>query len=72
MPNIHCRDVAEGPHLDALCDCPLAAAMLKRLGAIAAECDVLLRTTAHYSLTKHVHAIEESVDQMVQEITGRE
>lgn len=50
--------------------CALSAMLLESLTAIAAECDLLRRTALHSSLTKHVHAIEESVADMVEEIAG--
>ena len=51
-------------------NCALSAMLLESLSAIAAECDLLRRTALHYSLTKHVHAIEACVADMVEEIAG--
>lgn len=48
----------------------LAAALLESLAAIAVECDLMHRSTLHNVLTKHVHAIEDSVRDMLVEITG--
>ncbi|HLJ79045.1 MAG TPA: hypothetical protein VKT75_16610 [Acidobacteriaceae bacterium] len=50
--------------------CALSAMVLESLSAIAAECDLLRRTTLHSSLTKHVRAIEACVADMVEEIAG--
>jgi predicted TIM-barrel enzyme len=48
----------------------LSAALLESLCSISAECEFLHSATLHYSLTKHVHAIVESVNAFAVEITG--
>lgn len=50
--------------------CALSAMMIESLSAIAAECDLLRRTALRDSLTRHVHAIEDCVADMVAEIAG--
>lgn len=50
--------------------CAVSARLLESLSAIAAECDLLHRTALHFSLTRHVYAIEASIAEMVEEIAG--
>ena len=49
----------------------LSAKLIQSLSAIQFEGDVMHRESLHYSVTKHVHAIRESVDQMLSEVTER-
>lgn len=48
----------------------LAAALLESVAAIAAECDLMRRSTLHYPVTKHLHAIEDCLRDIVVEVTG--
>jgi len=50
----------------------LAETLLEALRAIHGECQRMKEETLHYSLTKHVHAIQESVCQMTSKLTGRQ
>jgi hypothetical protein len=70
MPNLHDSTADYGFPAPAALHCALSATLLESLSAIAAECDLLRRTALHYSLTRHVHSIEETVAEMVDEITG--
>lgn len=53
-------------------NCLLAATLLRSLKTIQIECELMHREALHYPLTKHIHAIRDSVMQMVMEITGRD
>jgi hypothetical protein len=46
----------------------LAALLLDGLSAIDAECQALYYASPHYSITKHLHAIRQSVAEIVAEI----
>ena len=48
----------------------LAAALLESLAAIAVECDLMRNMAPQYSLTRHVHAIENRVRDIMAEIAG--
>ncbi|HKO20693.1 MAG TPA: hypothetical protein VJU82_17600 [Acidobacteriaceae bacterium] len=45
--------------------------LLDGLSAIDAECQALYSASPHYSITKHLHAIRQSVAEIVAEIAGR-
>lgn len=49
----------------------LAAVLLENLYAIDAECEAMYYASLHYSITKHVHAIRQSVAEIIEEIAGR-
>jgi len=48
----------------------LSAALLESLCSVSAECEFLHTASLQYSLTKHLHAIVESVNPLAAEITG--
>lgn len=70
MPDLHDSTADYGFPAPTALNCAISAVLLESLSAIAAECSLLRRTALHYALTKHVHAIEDTVADMVEEITG--
>ena len=70
MPNFQDSTADYGLPATIALNCAVSAMLLESLSAIAAECDLLRRTALHYSLTKHVHAIEDTLTLIMDEITG--
>lgn len=70
MPDFHDSIADYGFPAPTALKCAMSALLLESLSAIAAECNLLRTTALHSSLTKHVHTIEDTVAEMVDEITG--
>lgn len=63
-------DTAYGLPESPSANASLAAALLESLAAIAVECDLMRSMAPQYALTKHVHAIEDRVRDIMAEIAG--
>lgn len=70
MPDFHDPFADYGFPAPTAIQCAMSALLLESLSAIAAECNLLRRTALHSSLKKHVYVIEDTLAEMMDEITG--